>query len=96
MRMDRRFPQVVSTASKKIVVNLGSLFSLVNSHPHLPSCDTERGSGLSLRRPGPGAGRLRLLAEGSAFRSGSDSTGRRHLTPPEARGSSAPGTRSQG
>lgn len=24
-----------STASKKTVVNLGSLFSLVNSHPHL-------------------------------------------------------------
>jgi len=66
-----------STASKKIVVNLGSLFSLVNSHPHLRSCDTEIGPGLSLRRPGPGAGQLRLLAEDSTLRSCSDSRGRR-------------------
>lgn len=49
------------------------------AYRNLRSCDTDSGSGLSLRRPGPRAGRLRLLAEGSALRSCSDSTGRRQI-----------------
>jgi hypothetical protein len=47
---------------------------------YLRSYGTESGSGLSFRRPGPGAGQLHLPAEGSALPGGSDSTGRREIS----------------
>lgn len=42
----------------------------------LRSCGTDSGSGLSLRRPEPGAGQPRVLADGSALRRRRDSPGR--------------------
>lgn len=46
---------------------------------YLRNYGTESGSGLSFRRPGPGAGQPRLPAAGSALPGGSDSTGRREI-----------------
>lgn len=59
---------------------------VISKSEYLGSYGTESGSGLSFRRPGPGAGQPHLPAEGSALRGGIGSTGRREI-PHALRGS---------